>query len=265
MYTLSFIIFLFITQTINSQEPQPKWAKDPIPDGYFFGVGIGKTESEAVKKAKDDALIKSLPIIYQQSFHQGIIKIDSLRTIAQSDTKQRDYIAQTRAINSYGGKKVYVLLRYTNAKDKSYIHTDRVFEKKLNEWNDGIYSPSARAFVPGWAQIYKGNKMKGAIFIAAEVGLLVGVAVMEGQRSSNESKMKTTYDKRHYSDRMNKYRDLRNGFIISAAGVYIWNVIDGLSPKGKKRSNYLGNIDLKISPFAVPEIEGGGLTFAVNF
>ena len=35
--------------------------------------------------------------------------------------------------------------------------------------------------------------------------------------------------------------NIRNGFIVGAAALYVWNVIDGMVAKGKKRSHTMGD------------------------
>ena len=127
------------------------------------------------------------------------------------------------------------------------------------------YPFSARVFVPGMAQIYKGQKTKGALFITGEVLMIGGIVFSEGMRTSYLSKVNSTHNvqqKKAYIDNAATMQNLRNGFIAGAAAVYAWNVIDGIVAKGKPHI-LIGNVNLKIMPYATPFDYGVGL--AVNF
>jgi len=146
--------------------------------------------------------------------------------------------------------------------------------ERLNITNE--YSPKARVFVPGMAQLHKGCIGKGIFFIVGEAAFIGGIVAFEGLRTSYESKVNTTHnpnDRKNYIDNVNLMKDLRNGCIAGAAILYGWNVIDGIVAKGRKHvepsCSYQGgklssNTDLKITPFFVP-CYANGICLTLNF
>jgi hypothetical protein len=136
--------------------------------------------------------------------------------------------------------------------------------ERINITHD--YASSARAFVPGMAQLHKGSKVKGVFFIAGEVALIGGLVLAENLRASYTAKINTTHsasDKKTYLNNADNWQNIRNGFIAGAAALYAWNVIDGLVAKGKKHIVVLGDNTLRIAPYATPE--AGGIALTLNF
>lgn len=116
------------------------------------------------------------------------------------------------------------------------------------------YSFSPRAFVPGMQQLYKGQKTKGIAFIAAEAICVGGVIASESIRSNNETLIGSTRNAKErtkYTDNVNNWSNIRNGFIAGATIVYIWNVIDAASSKGPRHVEVLS-----LSPYATQQTYG---------
>lgn len=127
------------------------------------------------------------------------------------------------------------------------------------------YSPSARALIPGMAQIYKGNMAKGVVFIAGEVALIGGIVVSEAMRSSYYSRISTTHQAnaiKVYSAYASGWATVRNICIAGAAALYVWNVVDGLVAKGKPRVE-VGQASLAMLPYT--DNRSTGLVLAFNF
>ena len=68
---------------------------------------------------------------------------------------------------------------------------------------------------------------------------------------------------RSYADKRDNCANVRNGFIAGAAVLYVWNVIDGIAAKGKKKGIVIGDAQLRIAPYASPQ--SGGIALAVRF
>lgn len=127
------------------------------------------------------------------------------------------------------------------------------------------YPASARALVPGMAQIYKGSMGKGITFIAGEVALVGGIVLSEAMRSSYYSKIATTHDAnaiKIYSTYSSGWATARNICIAGAAALYVWNVVDGLVAKGKPRVE-VGQASWAILPYA--DTRSAGMALAFNF
>ena len=60
---------------------------------------------------------------------------------------------------------------------------------------------------------------------------------------------------RSYADKRDNCANVRNGFIAGAAVLYVWNVIDGIAAKGKKKGIALGDAQLRMAPMHRPKAE----------
>lgn len=101
--------------------------------------------------------------------------------------------------------------------------------------NTTKYPFSARCFVPGMAQIYKGSKVKGGLIIGGEVLGVAGIVTCFSMKASNERLIQE--DPKHatiYADRADMWQNIGWGCVAFTAAVYIYNVIDGAIAPGKK-------------------------------
>ncbi|MBQ4437959.1 hypothetical protein II898_03700, partial [bacterium] len=129
----------------------------------------------------------------------------------------------------------------------------------------GDYPFSARVFVPGMAQIYKGQTVKGALFITGEVLFIGGIAASFGMSSYYKSKRNTTHDtgqKQSYTDWANYAGYAGWAFVGAAAALYIANIIDGAVSKGEPFIEADGK-KLSFMPVATPY--SFGLAMNLNF
>lgn len=127
------------------------------------------------------------------------------------------------------------------------------------------YLFSGRVFVPGMAQIYKGQTGKGVGFIVGEVAFIGGIVASECLRASYISEMHATrYVKQReiYADNANICALSRNISIAGAAALYVWNIIDGAVAKGN-RHVMIGEARIKVAPYAAPD--AGGLALSLTF
>lgn len=127
------------------------------------------------------------------------------------------------------------------------------------------YPFSARVFVPGYAQIYKGQVGKGVGFIVGEVAFIGGIVASECLRASYVSKMNATrYVKQRqiYADNANICALSRNISIAGAVALYVWNILDGILAKGRPQVQ-IGEAHLQFAPYAAPD--AGGLALSLTF
>lgn len=170
----------------------------------------------------------------------------------QSAAVKSGHIAEYWECRSTGvtGYFLYQTRSSLMAKPEHVVATDR-------------YPFSARVFVPGMAQIYKGSVGKGIGIIAGEVVLVGGVVVTECLRLNYAKKINMTHNsslKNQYAYNANACNIARNVCIGGIAAVYIWNVIDGIVAKGKPYVSVDGKT-LSFMPYATAEDAG----LAVNF
>ena len=129
----------------------------------------------------------------------------------------------------------------------------------------GDYPFSARVFVPGMAQIYKGQKVKGGLFIGGEILFIGGIAASFGMSSYYKNKRNSTHDsatKQSYTDWANSAYYAGWAFVGAAAALYIANIIDGAVSKGEPFIEADGK-KLSFMPVATPY--SFGLAMNLNF
>lgn len=268
-------------------ELRPSWTRQvpQIPAGanYFvnWGVGEGRTESEATNMAWADALQKSLHelgVVGITAQDINAVATDGINAVVKFNRMKRRIVTSTEPIALSANRvKIYILIqvqRNVNGTDDFYsLNTadfkDTSFDKKMKGYNaqlTGRYPFSARVFVPGMAQLHKGSTGKGLFFIISEAACIGGIVATECMRASYDSKLKSTHDAgkiRNYADKRDNCANMRNGFIAGAAVLYVWNVIDGIAAKGKKKGIALRDAQLRMAPYASPQ--SGGIALALRF
>ena len=117
------------------------------------------------------------------------------------------------------------------------------------------YKFSPRVFVPGMAQIHKGQTVRGTLFIVGEVAAVGGIVAFEGLRASYTAKINMSQNKEFYINKAANMSNIRNGFIAGAAAIYVWNIIDGIVAKGKKHV-VIGDVNMNFTPYATQNSQG---------
>ena len=123
------------------------------------------------------------------------------------------------------------------------------------------YGFSARALVPGWAQIYKGSMGKGISIIAAEVVAIGGIIYTENMRAAYISKMYSQPNfAKEYNSRASNFEIARNCCIGVAAAIYVYNLIDAIVAPGARRV-VLTPRNLHITPTASSDFAGVAVSY----
>lgn len=257
MVVVNALLLLMAGQSIFAQD-KPKWA-----DGYFkeannsyveVVVGFGYDLDDAKNKAMQQ-------IVERRSLATGTDAVVTVQGGNLQITREKKLVVSARIVDEYyehiaAGQYKYYLLVQT-AKNPSYtVEPVTVSEK---------YPFSARVFVPGMEQIYKGSVTKGVCFITGEVVFIGGVVVAECLRVDYENKIAMTHNaslKQQYLDYANTCEIVRNVSIAGMAAVYVWNIIDGIVAKGK-RHVFLGDMAMRFSPYV--DMNSVGLAFNMNF
>ena len=130
------------------------------------------------------------------------------------------------------------------------------------------YPFSARCFVPGMAQIYKGSKVKGGLIIGGEVLGVAGIVTcfsMKGQNERWAQESRKANDIQYYTDRADMWQNIGYGAIAFTAAIYIYNVIDGAIAPGKKHIQ-IGSKSYNYALAPMVTTRGDlGLAMRVNF
>lgn len=154
----------------------------------------------------------------------------------------RDF-ADESVLEKLNGKEHKILRVYEGeyvSPGRNYYYLVQVCKNSLcYEWEEVVegtkYPFSARVFVPGMAQIYKGSKVKGGLIIGG-VALGVGGIVTSFSMKSSYDKL-IQEDPKHkatYSSTADTWQNVGWGCIAFTAAVYIYNLIDGSVSRGKE-------------------------------
>lgn len=239
-------------------QKRPEWTNEGIKDARNSYIECVTAEGFEPADARKRAMQL---IVERRSLASGA---DVSVLFQGNDVKvegSHDLIAKARVIDEYveqiepGRYRVYLLVQTAKNPTLAYENV-KVTEHYL-------FSP--RVFVPGMAQLHKGSTMKGVLFIAGEAVAIGGIIAFEGLHSSKESKINATHDvtsRKKYIDDANDMKNVRNGFIAGAVAIYLWNVIDGITARGKKHI-MIGQSRLHITPYAAPE--AAGVRLCLNF
>jgi hypothetical protein len=146
-------------------------------------------------------------------------------------------------------------------------------ENKCEEWEhvevDATKYPfSARCFVPGMAQIYKGSKVKGGLIIGGEALGVAGIVTCFSMKATNEKWFEESFsvkDKQYYADRADMWQNIGWGCVAFTAALYIYNIIDGAVAPGQKHIQ-LGKKSYNYAIAPVVSTRGDlGLAMRLNF
>ena len=255
----SVLILLFSFNLMASE--RPSWAKESffvdLEKSYIHVVsGSGYDVASAREKAME-------LVIKQRSIATGVQSRVTIEDGKTSVNNEHNLTVQSRPLAEYveeGGAypyTVYVLVQ--TAKNPTYQNLEKV------NISTGDYPFSARVFVPGMAQIYKGQKVKGGLFIAGEALFIGGIATSFGMSAYYKSRRNSTHDagqKQSYTDWANYAGYAGWGFVGAAVVLYIANIIDGAVSKGEPFIEADGK-KLSFMPIASPY--SFGLAMNLNF
>lgn len=240
----------FVTGQLFAQE-RPAWVNGfftEYPNSYVEVVSAtGYSEDNAREKAAQIIVERRSLATGQRAhinIHNGNIQVDGSDALT----------VKSRIIDQYterlGAGDYRVSLLVQTAKNPEFQY------ETVSVTNKYKFSP--RVFVPGMAQIYKGQTTRGVLFITGEVAAIGGIVAFESLQASYESKIKRTHNANEIQTYINKadnMRNIRNGFIVGAAAIYAWNVIDGIVAKGKKHV-VVGDANFTFVPYADPTSQG---------
>ncbi len=238
-----------------SQTIPPKWLNNGLTDLHFSYVEVVSGDASNVNAARDKA---ASVIVQRYNLTAGAeVKVHVENGKITSNGGQ-DMIVSARILDEYveeldyGGWRVYLLVQ-------TLKHPQYSFE---NLTVTDQYPFSARTFVPGMEQLYKGQKTKGLLFIVGEAACLGGIVVAESLRSNYVNLINSTHNAQHranYITKANNCANVRNGFIAATAIVYVWNVVDAFTSIGARYIRQ-GSFQFAVVPFSGTESVG----FAMN-
>lgn len=226
---LTLLLFAFDYHLL-AQEKAPSWLDIgyiSMEDGYYIKVfhgGWAETEQAAkdssiIEIAKDRDLYTGGAYSWKEGM--GVVEKESGRIVVRAN------ILDEWTEHKSKKYRVYLLVQTAPRPDSSF---------KQNVTVTPNYPFSARVFVPGCAQIYKGTTGKGVAFIIGETLFIGGIVGTEFMRVSYTQKVAQTHNlsqKENYAQNAQIFAISRNVCIGAAAALYLWNVIDGAVAKGR--------------------------------
>ena len=250
---LLLLLLCFFSQIIVAQQKAPSWLDIgyiPLENSYIkvFCGGIAETEAQAKE-------LSTIEIIKDRDLYTGgayqwdndfIIEKESGHIIVKA------HILDEYSEKHAKGYKVYLLVQ-------TATHPQRTLDAVYVGNN---YPFSARVFVPGLAQIYKGTPGKGAFFITGEVLFIGGIVTTEFMRVNYSQQVAQTHkmsDKKKFAQKARICTITRNACIGGAVALYLWNIIDGAVAKGRTYVAKDGKM-LSFSPYYTTESTGIALS-----
>lgn len=258
MKQLVFALLVLLFPLAAHADERPSWV-----NGYFVEQTNSYIEVvSATDYLEADARNKAIhQIIERRSLATGqTLQIDVMEsniTISGNDM----LTVKARIIDEYteyikGGQyRVYLLVQ--TAKNPSLDYESVVVTNR--------YKFSPRVFVPGLAQFHKGQKVRGALFLAGELLMIGGAVTCTIFHNECETDILNATDMdyiRSRADDAKMFKQIRTGCIAGAAAIYVWNVLDGIAAKGKTHIE-VGKSTLALVPYVDPR--STGLMVSLNF
>ena len=251
---------------------RPPWMHGDMPKqsntSYYFKVtqGEGRTQTEA----RNNALLE---LVGELSRSQGVIikGQDILQNLSENrngvyneTTRQQSlYRFETEGFNTcfdvadeyYEGNSCWLLFEV--AHNPARIRFDKV-EFTTDYKGSALWRSM---IVPGWGQMYKRSMGKGIAILSTQVATIAGICVCDNLSKNYYNKAITEQNnsvREIYNDKSASYRNVRNGCILAAGAVYIYNLVDAIAAKGAKRYK---KSHLTLAPYANNDSQG--LSFCI--
>lgn len=200
-----------------------------------------------------------------------VIKGEYGSTVEKAEAKAIQALKDKERVNDGEYRVIDKFIAYNSDRTWAYCYLlAQVCKKnsKCDQWEQvelstTKYPFSARCFVPGMAQIYKGSAGKGGAIIAAEIVGVAGIVTSFSMKAAHDAYL---YDPKglsmqdiDYHDRSsNMWANIGYGSIAFTAAMYIYNIIDGAVAPGKKHIQ-IGSkaYDLSFTPTATMQGDFG--------
>lgn len=264
----------------SSQKLRPSWLanKTPRPQNGTFHYQITESEHMNLEDARHSCLLNLSTYIKRNRSisERAVAQIEADHVDgkhAENESYRFSYTIEGENINIISCK-YDEYWEYVIASDGSRIYRcytlygvadtpNATFDRLAFSQKYGARGFVRSLIVPGWGQLYKGNRTKGACILGGEVALVGGIILAENLRSSYRKKMRE--QPKHlaaYNTKADNWENVRNVCIGGAAALYVYSLIDALVANGRQRT-----IVRKPVRFAVyPTVgEYNGVSLAIGF
>lgn len=257
------LLSLMVSVVCYSQSV-PHWVLTPPlaeNDTYSYIVEYGMADSE--NEARNAAMAR---VLQSAGNKLGVaVSTDEVNRAVQDGTDYkviaRNFKLPVNKVCEYtdmvnGKYRVHVLCQVATAGNIDVRWTP------FNKCHD---TSIGAAFVPGMAQLQKGQKGKAAMFIGGELLFIGGIVASYTLKSNYQSKINGTHNvalKQQYANAANACNIAGAVSVAGAVGLYVWNVVDGIVSKGQKHI-VIGEAKMQITPYATTD--DCGLALNINF
>ncbi|MFV0507177.1 MAG: carboxypeptidase-like regulatory domain-containing protein [Bacteroidales bacterium] len=223
---------------------------DPIHLSTFEYALIFKSNANEVINHEVDFTVYPPPdtIIYKK----GMYHIINYYAV-QKDVPQRIHLSITdtqfknidKDLLVYAGKPHDIFLE---KKDSSAFTSTKTSELEKKTWG--------RSFIPSWSQFSNDRDVKGWLIvggISATVGGALTLGIKE-KNIRNKAIGYDGYDKKSLVNKAEKYETAKNWFLAGLAGIYVYNLVDGLLLERNRKKNeftFFPTYDLQENSFAL--------------
>lgn len=237
----------------------PNWVNGyfkELPNSY---IEVVSSSGYDLKSARESAMQEAISRRSLASGTQANVSIvqGEVQVLSGHDVIVKGRIIDEFVLHHATGYKVWLLVQMTKNPSLEYEPV-----KVSDE-----YGFSPKVFIPGMAQFEKGSTGKGIMFLSGEIVCIGGIVVGNILAAQNYNKGQATKDAKvraHYTDMANTCSTIQYVSIAGAVALYAWNVIDGITAKGRKHV-VTGNAALAAVPYYGPEGMGVGVSLAYRF
>lgn len=271
------VLMVLLVGSTTSLAQKPAWISNTpkeqnrtykFVEVISYGTTLEAARIEGDKKlASNEQLVRAVTVAVDREGVQRVNQIFSngnLNEVVQNVVDVKTSVRGKEFTLQAGRVDEYV----TKERGLYELHTLYMVAVEPNPVFDNVYLTtkygfSARALVPGWAQLNKGSTAKGIAILAAEVAAVGGIIFTENERASYESKMRSQPNfAMQYKNKADNYETARNCCIGAAAAIYVYNLIDAIVAPGARRV-VVKPRNLHFSPVATKDFNG--VTLSYNF
>ncbi|MBR0038347.1 MAG: hypothetical protein IJP70_12025 [Bacteroidales bacterium] len=275
---ICFVLLGLLSTTLVAQKP--RWVGNTpqemnhtykFVEVVSYATDIASAREEAKKKlASNEQLTRAVQVNVEsgklRNIEQTVVNGQMNETIRdQVDVRMqvsgKQFELQAYPVDEYvtqeqGLVKMHTLFMVA-------VEDHPVFDRTYLTTSYGV-APVLMSVVPGAGQWYKGSRVKGICFFAAEAAAVSGMLFCENKCSSYERKIKETPKfAKQYEDKKSNWETGRNVCIGAGIAVWVYNVLDAAVAKGARQVKVkpAGENRFGMVPTVGPDYAGLSLTY----
>lgn len=249
MNKLLIVLVCLASMCEQAYSQRPPWMRGDMPKqsnmSYYFKVARGEGRMPA--EARNNALLE---LIGELSRSQGVIirgqeiieELSESNAGVYNETSRRQSLYR---IENENFKACFEIVDEYYENNSCWLFFEVAYQPDNVKFDKVEFTTDYKGaalwrslIIPGWGQMYKQRVGKGVVILSAQVATIAGICVTNNLSNNYYDKAaaaRNTSVRESYLDKGASYRNARNGFIVAAGAVYVYNLIDAISGKGAKR------------------------------